>query len=190
MISYWSTLGQLLSNHWSTKTPLVLLATRAHCWLVVNPWSTVVQPLVNQNTIGLLGHQSPLLARGQPLVNPWSTVVRPLVNQNTIGLLGHLGTTLPHGQLSADQSEQRKGRVGVVHPMHQEQSGGSGPCISCNGSRGRVGLGSLHPGVTIPAPLLRVHWEEAVLYMEPCAHCNTEQSGATQGNATQSNTEQ
>ena len=98
MVRHWSTVHLLLSNHWSTRTPLAFLASRAHCWLVLNYWSAVGQPLVSQDTIGPLGHQNTLLARGQPLVNPWSTVVQPLVNQNTIGLLGHQSPLLARGQ--------------------------------------------------------------------------------------------
>ena len=98
MVRHWSTVHLLLSNHWSTRTPLAFLASRAHCWLVLNYWSAVGQPLVSQDTIGPLGHQNTLLARGQPLVNCWSTVVQPLVNQNTIGLLGHQSPLLARGQ--------------------------------------------------------------------------------------------
>jgi len=46
-------------------------------WPMVNVWSTVGQPLVNQNTIGLLDHQSTLLAHGQSLVNCWSPIGQP-----------------------------------------------------------------------------------------------------------------
>ncbi|XP_046767838.1 uncharacterized protein LOC124417692 [Gallus gallus] len=95
----WSAFGQLLANHWPTRTPLALLATRTHCCLMANRWptrtplallatrtlcclmvslwSTVGQPLANQDTTGLLGHQDTLLLHGQPLVNCWPTVGQP-----------------------------------------------------------------------------------------------------------------
>ena len=51
---------------WPTRTPLAFLATRTHCCLMVSCWSTVGQPLANQDTIGSVGHGGTLLAHGHP----------------------------------------------------------------------------------------------------------------------------
>lgn len=99
---------------------LAFVAARAHCWLMVNYWPTVGQLLGNQDAIGLLGHQDPLLAHGQLLVSCWPTrpplafranrvccclvinlnsnIGQPLANQATVGLLCHQGVLLARGQ--------------------------------------------------------------------------------------------
>ena len=110
-------------NCWSTTgQPWVFLATRAHCSLMGNLWSTTGQLLVNYwATIALFGHQGTRLPHGPLLVNHcstisqllvflatrahcchmgnhWSTTDELLVNYwSTIALLGHQGTLLPHG---------------------------------------------------------------------------------------------
>ena len=63
----WSTIGQL-GQHWDTTgTPPAFVATGAHC----DSWPTCGQPLVNQDTVGLLGHRRTLLMCGRPLVDHW-----------------------------------------------------------------------------------------------------------------------
>lgn len=63
--------GQLLANSWSTCwPPLAILATRAHCCLVVTLCSTFSQLLVNLlANIGHLAHWGKLLDHSHPVVD-------------------------------------------------------------------------------------------------------------------------
>ena len=98
MVNQRSANGQLLVNHCLTMTLKAFVATRALCWLTINPvghqWPSWPQEgtTVSQST------------NGQPMVNWWSTVGQPLVNHDTEDLRGHVGTLLAHSQRSRPPS--------------------------------------------------------------------------------------
>lgn len=94
MATYWSTIGQSLVNQDTSGLPCHRDTLLAHGprWPTVGrldtsdllgrqgtvgSWSHTLlahgQLLLNQDTIGLLGHCDTLLAHGPPLANHWST---------------------------------------------------------------------------------------------------------------------
>ena len=105
------------AQHWAQCSRCdSFLATRTLCCFMVSLWPTVGQPLANQDTIGLLGHQDTLLPHGQPLVNCWPTVGQPehhwpswspghtAASWSTIGQTGHHWPSWPPGHPAASWS--------------------------------------------------------------------------------------
>ena len=84
----------LLAALWAThhRVPLALLATRAHCWLVVNRWPTVGHLLV------LLSTRAHCWLSWPPghIAGSWSTTGHPLATRTTRSWSAQLPSS--HGQ--------------------------------------------------------------------------------------------